>query len=175
MLNKCFFIQGPFPSTSNEDSGSVFASQTQSQSILTSETNTKTVVQQTEDESGDDGEEDESDGSQGSPRSNSPASPQSIPLNSAATNYIQNSGDAATAPVASTSNAGNGDVEEEEEEEEVAGRRNPEEASLFVTDEIRNCQHQINVATIALEQLRKVIIIFLKNVIGRRHFDKCNA
>ena len=52
---------------------------------------------------------------------------------------------------ASTADPGTQDADEEEE---VAGEH-PEQTSLL-QDEIRSCQHQFNVASIALEQLRKV-------------------
>lgn len=54
---------------------------------------------------------------------------------------------------ATTSTADPG-TQDADEEEEVAGEH-PEQTSLL-QDEIRSCQHQFNVASIALEQLRKV-------------------
>ena len=48
------------------------------------------------------------------------------------------------------------DDENEENGDEAAEQGNVISSSL-VMDEIRNCQHQINLASIALEQLRKVI------------------
>lgn len=46
--------------------------------------------------------------------------------------------------------------EEQEEEEEAPTEQGNSMSSSFVLDELKCCQHQINVATIALEQLRKV-------------------
>ena len=55
-------------------------------------------------------------------------------------------------------------VQEEEDPLGVEPTEHNSMTSNFVMDEIRNCQHQINVATIALEQLRKVSI-FLFSVV----------
>ena len=138
-----------------KDSGGLFASQSQSQSqsILTSEKPKKTVVEQTEDEGSD--EEAIREGSQ---RSNS--SPSVRPLR-AGTNDAPT--DARTdAPADAPTDARQEDGDVDEEEEQFVGEH-PETANLIssatVMDEIKNCQHQINVATIALEQLRKVTLL----------------
>lgn len=129
-------MQEPRPSTSY-DSGTVFASQSQSQSqsILTSQNNT-TFVQQTEDESGEEVEEAENP-----------------PRRDAATS--------ADAP-ASTADGRREDVDEDDQVDVEQAVNANLQSSSFVSDEIRNCQHQINVATIALEQLRKVKILCSK-------------
>ena len=162
----------PGPSMSNEDSGPTISFedsgslvQSQSQSILVSQrSNNKTVVEQTEDDSSDDQDERGADCVHESPMPNSSTHPKINPIPTLATNIPDEQHSAAV--IAHSAGNDAQDEEEEEEEEERLGRVPQDQANAistsFVTDEIKNCQHQINVASIALEQLRKVKPFFLR-------------
>ena len=152
----------PGPSMSQDNSCSLFDSQSQPQSQSILMKNQTTVVQQTEDES--DIDEAVADGE------NPPL------ISSAAPKTVYEPPPKRNSPAGA---AGEGDGDEEEEDEEDDDDDNdgePQEqansmSSTFVEEEIRNCEHQINVASIALEQLRKVNYFTKKKITTKPIFS----
>ena len=109
------------------------------------------MVEQTEDEASTD------DGERRNSGRRSPLASSTTPRPHPTTNSGTGNGGGRQATASSTSaDAGLEEEDDDEEEEDLVGERANSVSSSIVQDEIRNCQHQINVATIALEQLRKV-------------------
>lgn len=139
-------IDDPDASTSrNEDSGGLF----DSPSILASQ---RKQVAQTDDESGDGEAGSEDDGAPTNRQCTSAPAETEVPAANEETTTSATATEGKSAPAPAPVRA----LTDGEEEEGEQGESN-NVSSSFVADEIKNCQHQINMASIALEQLRKVI------------------